>query len=945
MKPLSEKKHILVSAIFFSASLLFAENKSLTSQMRSNYASQFYPGVVHAAEEILKTEKDSLAAFRAAVYEGESLFKMGRIDDSISILQKYSLNGELSNSESVFLNSSKFFWLGRGYFFKGENKAAQSAFFSSAAIFKELDSSTSFGMTDYYALSMLYGGKCYFIQDDFKNSIPLFEYVVANGQKYTFLDYEDSVLSLAQTYNFTGGAKNASKCEKLILQLENADFNDETKFSLLIFKGEAQENQQKYKAAYETYCTVIEKAPAHLAAVAMQKAYAVSSSHKAEVGKEPGNVLRNAENRLSEYPDLLSEFWTRLAVDSFNEKNYKTSLSYFKEAENSATTPQKEIATIYKAEIAYLTATEKSQGSKDAVAILSQSFVQKPLSKSEVILISLARYNSYLKKWKDCENYASKCLKSENPEIKKNAVFYYSLAKYETGEVLQAAAAIENYKKENPSLQEKSILSLYAKSLAKQGKYHEADLIFYSLGEKNQLDNEGRLDYSRTLLIAGHYASTKQQAAQAKGDEAVYLASLASFNQHKWSEAESGFSKVTSSKTLGKDYVAYSLFYLGYSQYQQGEYLKCISTLDSFVQENSLHQFAWSAHMTMARAATLAKNQNEAITSAEKAVKAAHNISERNEATILLSGILSDSKKFDAALSLLSPHLNERSEFGYDCKYRTAEIFVQKGDFASADKYFEELAHTKDTNAGILPEESCYRRAELAYSNGDFATAATLFEDYRSRFAGGRFSLAAAYFSADSLAKSGDETKAILRYLQIVDSKQETSYRYGSQKALVDLYAKTGESASAISMAERMLSEYGEQAKKDGIDKKIKEIKSSTVWNANSESEKITVAEKALSASKNDASKSEQNMKNSIFLAETYRNKGENKKSAEMYLEAAKHSRMAGNDQNAARSFYGAVEAFDAAALYADSKATYNELKKLYPESSYTKDAAKIVEN
>jgi hypothetical protein len=95
-------------------------------------------------------------------------------------------------------------------------------------------------------------------------------------------------------------------------------------------------------------------------------------------------------------------------------------------------------------------------------------------------------------------------------------------------------------------IEDKSILTVYAKSLAKLGKYHEADLVFYSLGEKNQLDNDGRLDYSRTLLIAGHYVSTKQQASKAKGDEAVYLSALASFNQHRWSESEAAFSKVLS---------------------------------------------------------------------------------------------------------------------------------------------------------------------------------------------------------------------------------------------------------------------------------------------------------------------------------------------------------------------------------------------------------------
>ncbi|MBR4598566.1 MAG: hypothetical protein IKO39_00765, partial [Treponema sp.] len=127
-----------------------------------------------------------------------------------------------------------------------------------------------------------------------------------------------------------------------------------------------------------------------------------------------------------------------------------------------------------------------------------------------------------------------------------------------------------------------------------------------------------------------------------------------------------------------------------------------------------------------------------------------------------------------------------------------------------------------------------------------------------------------------------------------------------------------------------------------GMDKKIKEIRQSNVWNKNSEEDKIATAEKALARQKNEPASAESNMKNALYLASSYRSRGENKKSAEMYLNAAKYSRQAGNEENAARSFYGAIESFDAAALYADAKATFTEMKKLYPESKYTKDAEKI---
>lgn len=938
---------LILNLAAFSA---FAENQNLSALMKSSYKSGFYPGVVRYAEEILRTEKDSLAAFRASVYEGESLFKMGRPEEALEILRKYQMNGDPLNPETIQLNSARFYWIGRSCFAQKDFANAQRCFFSSASIFKELEKAspkTADASLDYYSLSMLHGAKSFVEVKDYKNAVPLYEYVISNGSKYNLEDYKNSSIALAQSYNYLGDEKSSRKCVKITSSLENAKFDDETKYSLLILKGEAQENLKQYKPAYDSYCAVIKNAPAYLAASAMQKAYFVSSNHRSEVGSEAGEVLKRAEYRLSEYPDLLSEFWTRLAVDAFNAKDYKKSLSYFSEAQMNASSSQKEIAALYRAEIHYITNEDKNAGAKKAVSVLGEAVLTKSGAKNPLILLSIARFNGYLKNWKECESFASKCLKSSgteslDPEIEKNAIYWLALSKYETGETAKAVETIENYKRTN-KIEDKSLLSLYAKSLAKQGKYHDADVIFYSLGQKNQLDNDGHLDYSRTLLIAGHYISTKQQASKAKGDEAVYLASLASFNQHRWAESESGFSKILSSKTLDKDYVAYAQFYSGYAQYQLGEYQKAVASLNHFISNNPLHKFVWSAHMTVARAAAFAKNEAEAISASQKAIKTARNETDRQESILLCAGILSESKKFDEALALLSPYTSKREKFGYECKYRSAEILVQKGNTSAADKNFAELSALNDKDSALIAEESAYRRAEIAYSAEEFAKAAQLFESYSKKWADGRFSFAAIYFSADSLAKSGNEVRAILRYQQITDSKAETSYRYGAEKNLVELYQKTGDYVSALEMANRMIDEYGSQALNDGIGKKAAELKKMGAGSALSNEDKISLAEKSLAKQKNVPAKSEENMKNAIFLAEAYRLKGENKKSAQMYLDAAKYSRQAGNDMNAARSLYGAVESFDAAGLYADSKATFTELKKLYPESRYTADGEKII--
>ena len=900
------KKLISITLSFLISGIIFAENQNLSAQMKSSYESGFYPGVVRYAEQILRSEKDSILAFRAAVYEGESLFKMGRTKDARSVLEKYKMEADNLNPETIQLNSARFYWLGRCFFEQKDFSKAQSSFFSSASVFQEfkkISPKMAQNSSDYYSFALLYGGKSYFEQADYKNAIPLFEYVISNGTKFASDDYKDCALSLALSYNFIGDAKNAKKCVNLVSSLEKASFDSETKKSLLIQKGEAYKKLGQNKEADEAF-------------------------------KLAGDGSRAAETS------------TLLAINAFNEKNYKSSSAYFDEAASSANLEQRKIAAVYRAEIAYITASDKNSGANGALDILLDCLKSEKITKpedslDETVILSIARYNAYLKNWKECENYVTKCQKSENPEIQRNSVYWIALSKYECGEISKAVSVIETYKKKH-KLEDKSILNLYAKALAKQGKYHEADTIFYSLGEKNQLDNDGRLDYSRTLLIAGHYISTKEQASKATGDEALYLSALASFNQRRWKEAENSFAKVLNSKTLGKDYVAYAQFYSGYAQYQSGDYEKSVAGLNRFISENPLHAFVWSAYMTVARASAFLKNDSQAVPAAKKAISTAKNDSEKQEAILLTAGILSDSRRFDEALSLLSPYILQRTEFGYECKYKSAEIFVLQGKMAEADKYFAELASSNDKKAALIAEESSYRRAEIAYSEKNYVKSAGLFEEYIKKFAGGRFNFAAIYFAADSLAKTGDEIRAIMRYEEITDSTAETSYRYGAEKNLVELYEKTGDYAAALSMANKMIATYGSQAVNDGMDKKAKELQKLASGKVVSNDEKIKTAEKRLAQNKKEPSKSEGNMNDALFLAGAYRNRGENKKSAEMYLDAAKYSRQAGNDENAARAFYGAVESFDAAGLYADSKATFTELKKLYPESKYTKDGEKI---
>ncbi|MBQ0050618.1 MAG: tetratricopeptide repeat protein [Treponema sp.] len=935
------KKYIFAAACLICFGGLFAlsnDTNQLSSQMESSYKSGFYPGVIRYAEEILKSDSTSITGVRASVYKGESLFRMGRVGEAQRTLSEHYLRSE--DSESLYVNSARNFWLGRCYFESRDYFSAQKYFFASAVDFQKVKASKN--KNDYYFLSILWGSRCYVNLDEKKNAVPLLEYVVSNGQKFTQAEFEECAENLGISYNYIGEFQKAEDlCVQVLDGLVNGEKSDFF-YSIMILRGDALCGLGKYAEGYELYCKVLAEADSVLAAHAMEKAYDVSSSHRGEVGSEPGSVLAKAESRLSEYPDLLGEFWTRLAVDAYNSGDSKKSLKYFDEASPTASPSQLAIAAVYRGQIAYET-NKNEKGAESASKILEAAVSSLKLAENSpdlnLLNMNLARFYGYQKKWNKCETAASLCLDSTDAEILKNAYYWLALAQYENGLSEKAALSVKEYESRisidlSPE-NDPELLNLYAKALAKNGKYSAADQIFYALGEKGKLNNSGHLDYSRTLLKGGHYISTKAQAKLASGDEALYLSSLASFNQRRWEEAESGFAKTSVSSSLNAEHVAYSRFYLGYAQYQLGEYEKSVASLSQFVQKNPRHPLAWSANMTCARSAAFIKNFEKAISASTEAVLTSASVEDKQEAVLLHAGILTEATYYDEALQVLSAYVEQKTSFGYECKFRSAEIYVLKKDVRKADAYFGDLAALNSVkDAEAVCEDSAYRLGEIHYSAENYRKSQVYFDNYLKKFPKGKFRFAAIYFSADCMAKNDSRERAILRYLQIVDSKEQTTYRYGSEKNMVELYEELGEYSNAVKMANRMLEEYGSQAVADGMVDKIREL--SKKEDAKNKPVEISAA----AALPKDASMDQM----VIAKATDLRNLGNNKKAAETYLEAAVYARQTGNSKSAARAMYGAVEAFDAAAMYGDAKATYLEMVKMYPDDEYTKAAKKLVE-
>lgn len=957
------KKSIFIFAFLLNAlsSICGKDISAISGEMKSAYKSGFYPGVVKFADEILQLDNNSVFSNEALFLKGESLFRMGMINDALSVLSK---------SEDIYKNNQKrlseiYYWKARCYSVLDDSKNALDYYYKSLK-------NTSENQKYYEAL--------YFCAQElqkvgeYKQAVLLYENILANGSKYSQSEYEKSLLNFFEVCYLNN---EFIKIENYFDLISNENFSAETKFKSILYNADAKAQLGKYSSAYKDYCYVLSDGPDTLATLSMKKAYFISSEHYSEMKEEPGAVIKKAEKRLSNYPELVSEFWVRLAIDAFEIKDYKKSLDYFKNSEKDSSVNLQIISDLYKTEIEFLSSKSGVQESASNAYTKLLSSIKKyniePLNPYyDDYQISLIRYSGLMEDWDNTYKIATQFFEQKN-KTNKSTLYWAALSLYKKNDFIGAC----NLLKDNNYKDDSEIQFLYAQCLAKLGKSSEADKIFYSLAQKQLLSNDGRLDYARTLLNAGHLISTIEQTSIATGTEAYYMKALALLNRRQWTEAEINFEKSLKEKKLDSTYLAYARFYLGYCQYQLGKFKEAYSNLYTYIKNYENHSLIWNGCIFAARASAQIEDLKAAASMAEKAINVAKNTEQKQESILLCAGIYNDDLQYKKALDILAPYKNEKNTFGYQCLYLTAQIYVQNQEYDNADKAYNLLSAEK--NAGLLAEESMYRRGELFYTRGKFSESVNLFESYIKKYHKGHFYYGAMYFAADSLVQENNLAKAILYYQQIADTTDNTTYKYGSLKKLVELHKFLKEYKVALSYAKLLLNEYGQQAKDDGIDVYEKELvalsegadsrvlKLETEYakegsektvkgriigtelaqlyysNLDTRNEAEKLAKSLLDIQKKSDSESEFALKNSLLLAEYYRSKGENKASAEMYLDAAIYARKVGKSKSAERALYGAVEAFDSAGLKGDAKITAQSLLQMYPNSSYNDSAYRIV--
>ena len=966
------KNKIILTSIFLlnfcmavNAQNIAASETALYNEINTAYSTGFLPGVIEKASTFERKYPDSAYITEVRLQKARALTGV-EMNDSAQEELLLLLNSLGENAPQL---AECYYLLGRAYFGKSLYKNALSSFYLAA---KKTKGSEPASAQEIYNQSLLYAGRIYFFEDNFKDSSRQFEYVVSNGNKYSQADFNEALQKLIISYN---GLNQGKKSVELFNSLPKESFDPAFYYTTAVYAAQGYENIKEYQKAYDLYCAVIDAQIESLSVIALKKAYLLAEEKKVPVN--PGEVFSRNTALFEKQPELVCDFWIRLGIDEFDAKNYETALDYFANAEkliNEGVKGDFALICLYRAKIVLETVSDQK------VLLLEKKHFDENIevfknSPTDNILDSyystLLQFAVVLNNWNEVQKIYANIKK---PDAK--SAYYSASYFYNKGDYSSVQKTLEAY------LYDTECKKMYASSLLKAGNAVKAESLYKELETEAALDEKSTLEYAKALFITKHFSSSYEKTRALKAPQALYIAGLDLINLRKWNEARNSFNSYISQASSSKDFLLLSFFYKAYAEYNLGEFKNAYASFVRFNSESESKpveiKYVRQALDFAVKSALQNGDFKNASAQAEKLVKISQTKEEKQEAVLLNAQIYADSGNGQKAVEVLTPYTSDKSDFALTALFEIAKIYEKQGDLNLAEKQLEAII-TKAPRSQTA-EEAVFHQGEMYYSQKNYSVAENRFNQYIYKYADGKYSVAALFFCADCNYRLGSYEKSLMLCQVFIKKYDQSIYSYGVYTTLLNACYDEQDYEMALTTAETLVQKYPEQAAGDGIGKKVQELKrlvsgtdktlalkqneyekagkASTkkgrkigtelvrlyMRNNETQTEGIKLAGELAALQTGDDEK-ELFAQNTSVLAEYNRRNGQNKTAAEEYLKAAAAYRTSGNAEKAAESLYSAADSFAAAKLMGDARETAATLKDLYPQSHYAESVDRITGN
>ena len=968
MKRLS---YFCIAFVFFAAALFSKDSSvletSIYNDLQSYYASGFYPGVVEKADLLKENYPQSSFLVRADYLKGKALIYLEEYEKACDTLKNL-----LRHSKNPFeIQVKANYELGIASHKIGDNYQAVTSFVTCANLSRNSE------YKDYFYKSVFQAGQLYFIEEDYKNALLNFDYVVRNGKKYSRNDFNNAIQKLFLSCN---AEKEYKKTISYYEELQESTFikSQEEKrvfYILTIYAADACKEINQNDKAYRYYCKTVECGITDLAVIALKKAYVLAGEK--QIGVNPSEVFSKTVETFSEEPELVREFWIRLGIDEYNKANYKKAADFFDNALQQASSDGKNeqaIITLYKAKILI----EEGKSYAKAEEVLEKNI---ELLKDDSYKVSDSWYSSLLsckvnlKKWDQVEGLYKKISLPMEIEKTNYAAYLYQNKKYDEVVSLLEGLVLKDKKSKYPHAQ-----SLYASALLHLGQISKAAKTYELLYQNGKINDADKVEYSKALFTLKNYNKAKTLAEESKLPEAYYLAALSYINLQKWDKACDNFILYIKERNKIADFNLLAYFYKGYCEFTRDDYKNAYASFVRYTSEGSeepykYRKLAWDL---AAKASLQSGNYEQAALQAQNLIKNSMSEEEKREAILFLSDIYTDSKAYDKAVKIMLPYTQVKNDFTLAAMFKLAGIYEKQKDLKSADSVYKNIYtnYPKEDYA----QQAMYRSGEMYYAELDYASSQKAFNNYIYTYPDGLYTDAALFFCGDCDLNLKRFDECVMLNLTLIQKYPDCSYVYAAGKNLMEAYYNQEYFSKALDTARNLVDKYPQQASLDGIGKKLIQLEKIVSGTDKSVAEKynefeklgktetfegrkaasqlvqlyakndstlkeaVSLAEEILKNHKEDSIEEfEIAADNAYFLAEYNEKIMKEQKSAELYLEAARYYRACDNADKAAISLYSAASSFKNIGMTGDVKEVVDLLQKLYPESRQAKAAVRLL--
>jgi TolA-binding protein len=607
------------------------------------------------------------------------------------------------------------------------------------------------------------------------------------------------------------------------------------KNKFLLYYANALGEKNRREDAKTVYKNLL-SADSATASVALAKLFTLAQ--KANAFQEMEDLVRRAEEKYSDNPVILVDFWTNIGIASFYLNQWERAEYYFNRAFSFRDRISiNESVPLYLAELSL-----KKGNPANALAVL-EGFLAEKEKKPEVILFRVANLSAttgdFAKAVKNLNLFIETYPKSTRLAQARYLLAYSYYRTLDIDKALAVTSSLEKLEPGDPL--SGAVVKLNSRLLLKKGETQKALLVLENYIMKNRGDFQAQRDYVHLLFIQKKYKEviatvkslTSSYPGLKKENPALYFVlkyfeGLSRVAQKEYSNALQAFSEFSAEEMEKyglKDIASFAAFYRGWATYRLGKFREAALLFSDFIVKYPGHELSvksldlagWCYYSSgdFAQAAKYfqllaeqSKDANAAVKGKYFLAKTSFSLGKSEEAAKMFLGIVESAPG---------------SEFAADALFEYAGILAAQGKTDAAAAQYLRLYESYPKSP--LAEEALYKRAESLQRNKSWGKALEAFAFYRQKYPQGSLVDASLYWAGICAFSLGDEKNALALWEKLIQEYKDSSFRSEALAKAADIASRAADYNKALALYLEFIGRYPKEAQALNAEQKARELR------------------------------------------------------------------------------------------------------------------------